>query len=218
MKKILLAEDNANVNIFNTKMLKEKGFEVISVLTLSAARNKLKNYKPDLIVLDVGMPDGSGFDFLKEVREYSDIPVLMLTGFSDDKNVVAGFNAGCDDYLSKPYSFEVLLARINRLLKSFEKAEIIVKGKLKFNLLTMQAFILDEDLMLTPKDFSLLHFMAVNEDKELCAEEIFAKVWGQPLSADKKALINAVSRLRKKLVDSGYTINSVYGKGYIFEK
>ncbi len=200
-------------------MLGEKGFDVICASTLAQARKKLKENEPDAMVLDIGMPDGSGLDFLKEIRGFSDIPTLVLTGFSDNENIVNGFNIGCDDYLAKPYSFDVLLARLNRLLKvSHNSKQFITKRNLRLNLLSMQAFVFDEDLMLTPKDFSLLHFMVNNEEIELSAQQIFSSVWGQPISEDKKALINAVSRLRKKLVRSGYAINSLYGKGYIFEK
>ncbi len=218
MKKILLVEDNINVNVFNTKMLEENGFEVKTAATLADARIKLSSYHPDLMVLDIGMPDGSGLEFLKQVRVYSDIPTLILTGFSDDKNTVSSFDAGCDDYLAKPYSFNVLLVRINRLLKSSQiTKDIVVKRNLRFDFMSMQVFVMDKDLMLTPKDFALLSFMANNEGKELSAEEIFEKVWGQPISTDKRALVNAISRLRKKLANSGYTINSLYGKGYVFE-
>ena len=215
--KILMVEDNKDIQIFNRKMLIEEGFIVIIAMTLAEAKEKLEEEIPDLIILDIGMPDGSGLDFLQTLRETSLIPVLMLTGFSRSQDVVQGFEMGCDDYLAKPYTFEVLLVRMKYLLKTANRVpEIVSRGSLTMNIFSKQAFINEVDLLLTPKDFALLQILTQNEGQELKFKDIYKKVWGQHSNNDTRALVNGVSRLRKKLVGSGYEIITVYAGGYVF--
>ncbi len=214
---ILLIEDNINVQKFNSDLLREEGYEVLTASTLKEAREKISI--PDLIVLDVGMPDGSGLDFLLEIRKNSDTPVLILSGFSQDTDVVSGFNKGCDDYLAKPYSFDVLLARIKRLMQTHQKptAEII-KGGLTLDVDKARAKINGADLHLTLKQFSLLKILVEKEGESVSFDSIYDAIWGQQTEDNTKVLVNTVYRLRKKLTNSGYTIKSEYGNGYVFEK
>ena len=218
-KLILLIEDSKKVQNYNKKMLQRCGFEVETALTLAHAEALLKVKIPDAIVLDIGMPDGSGFDFLENLRLVSKIPVLLLTGFSDTKDVVIGFKRGCDDYLTKPYTFEVLLARLERLLQRAEQIpETIKRDLISLDILSRKAFVKDVDLLLTPRDFSLLQFFIQNENRLLDTDFIYEKVWGHSMGEDSQALTNAISRLRKKLLGCGYTISMEYNTGYRFER
>jgi DNA-binding response OmpR family regulator len=145
----------------------------------------------------------------------------MLSGYGTDQDVVRGFKSGCDDYLAKTYTFEVLLARIKRLLHGAEHVpERITRGELSLDAMAMAAYLHGEDMLLTQKEFSLLMVFIQNEDKEISAEYIGEKVWAATNGFDKRALRSHVSRLRKRLEagKSGYTIRSVYGSGYSFEK
>ena len=115
---ILLVEDNKKVQKFNKRMLERNNFTIETAFTLAEARDILTRQTPSVIILDVGMPDGNGLDFLREFRKTSQIPVLLLTGYRIDTGFVKSFTTDRDDYLAKPYEFEVLLGRIKRLLQN----------------------------------------------------------------------------------------------------
>jgi len=129
-KAILLVEDDKKVQGFNKRLLAGEGFVVQTAMTLADARGILEQQATDAMILDIGMPDGNGLDFLRELRQTSGIPVLMLTGYGETSDVIKGFESGCDDYLRKPYTFEELLARLKRLLYRAEQLpETVTRGR-----------------------------------------------------------------------------------------
>lgn len=139
--RILCVEDNKRVQEFNRFQFAEQGYAIDTAFTLASARESLTREEPQLIILDINMPDGDGRDFLRELRAsdsaLSRLPVLMLTGCGDDTDVVAGFESGCNDYLAKPYSFQVLLMRTKELLKRAEQSSGVMEdsfNKEKFEL------------------------------------------------------------------------------------
>ena len=215
----MLVEDSKKVQNYNNYLLSEQGFDVITAMTLAEAETCLETRDPDAIILDIGMPDGSGLDFLRELRRISRIPVLLLTGFGESKDIVLGFETGCDDYLTKPYTFEVLLVRLLRLIQGAEQVpEIVTKGLLTLKLIPREAYVNGKNLLLTPKFYSLLQFLIQNENRMIGAEKIYEAVWGRPMAGNSQALHTAVSRLRSKLKGCGYTITTGYGNGYRFER
>ena len=217
-KTVLLVEDNADVQEFNKFLLEKQGFEVDTAYTLAAARGVIALRMPDAIVLDIGLPDGSGLDFLKELRKISKVPVLVLTGYGKDSDVVRGFKSGCDDYLSKPYTFAVLLARLEHMLQStVQVPTLMIYGTLKLDVLGGKAFLHDADLLLAQKEFTLLVTLARNAGQTLDAGYLYEKAWGQPMNDNTSALKNMVYRLRKKIKGSGYDILAQRGQGYVFE-
>ncbi len=217
-KLILLVEDSKKVQNFNKRMLERAGFAAASAMTLAAARACLAQQTPGAIILDIGMPDGSGLDFLRELRETSQIPVLLLTGYGETKDIVQGFQGGCNDYLTKPYTFEVLHVRLLRLLQNAEQVpETIAKGPFSLNLTSMIAYRNGEDMLLTQKEFALLLLFLQNEGKTMSAEYIYEKVWGQNMAGDIRAVKFQVSHLRKKIEGSGYAIPNLRGGSYRFE-
>lgn len=217
-KRVLLIEDNKKVQTFNLDLLTRQGFAVETAMTLADARACLSRQTPDAIILDIGMPDGNGLDFLKELRQTSGIPVLMLTGYSETADIVKGFKDGCDDYLTKPYTFAELLVRLQRLLKNAERVpETVTRGLLILRLASRETFVGSDKLDLTPKDYALLQFFVQNEGRIMQMAYIYETVWGQPMAGDSQAISSAVSRLRKKLKGRGYTISAEYGAGYCFE-
>jgi DNA-binding response OmpR family regulator len=220
--KILCVEDNQKVQEFNKFQFAENGYDVDTAYTLAEARELFECETPRLIILDINMPDGDGRDFLRELRASgSNIPVLILTGYGEDKDVVEGFESGCNDYLSKPYSFQVLLMRTKELLKRAEQSSNIVEnGGLTLDKALNRAYINGVDLVLTQKEFALLLLFIQNEGKVMESEQIYEKVWKAPLGTDKRALRRHVSNLRSKLLDQhcGYDINTVHKVGYCLEK
>ena len=218
-KTILLIEDNERVNDFNRRLLEKQGFTVHIALTLSAARDVFSQCRPDALVLDIGMPDGSGLDFLRELRLTSKIPVLLLTGNGQDKDIELGFALGCNDYLPKPYSFGVLLARLSNLLQSAQQVpETIVRGLLTLKTTSMTAYNGGEDMLLAQKEFAVLLLFTQHEGKTMSTEYLYEQAWGQPMNEDNKAVKRTVSRLRGKLVGSGFSISNEYGEGYRFAR
>jgi len=216
-KKILLVEDNADVQDYNRHLFTKQGFTVVIAMTLSEASVALEREKPDIIVLDIGMPDGSGLDFLREIKKKTEIPVLMLTGYDKDDDVLRGFDFGCDDYLKKPYIFGELLARLKTLLKSAQAVpDKISYGALKLDILSGKAFLYNKDLCLSQKEFAMLLLFTKNKDCFLSAGFIYEKIWGQLLASDTRALTSQIYRLRQKIAGSGYDIITKRGYGYCF--
>jgi DNA-binding response OmpR family regulator len=216
---ILLVEDNEQILRGNERMLKRRGYDVMAAMTLREARERVGTAEPDAIVLDIMLPDGSGLDFMRALRQESNIPILLLTGLTTPEDVVRGLTDGGDDYLTKPYDFSVLLARVEALLRRAGRLpKALRKGPLKLDIMAGQALLHGKNLLLTQKDFALLLLFTQNEDKALSAEHLYEKLWITPILDDTQAVKSAVSRLRRKLAGSGYTIAAKRGEGYLFER
>lgn len=218
-KRILLVEDNEKIMQGNQRMLLRRGYGVASALTLTEARREFEAQTPDLIVLDIMLPDGSGLDFMAELRQYSKVPVLLLTGLTTPEDVVRGLTAGGDDYLSKPYDFGVLLARVEALLRRAEQIpETLTRDRLSLDVAAGAATLDGVDLLLTQKEFALLLIFTQNAGRFISAEYLYEKVWKQPMASDSQAFRKALQRLREKIKDSGWRIEMSRGEGYSFEQ
>lgn len=218
-KVILLVEDNEHILADNRWWLERQGYRVVTSGNLSQAREALRRNRPDGIILDIMLPDGSGLDFLRELRTRSDVPVLLLTGLSTNEDVVRGLAAGGDDYLPKPYDYEVFLARVGALLRRGERIpDLFERGPLTFNILSSQVFLEGKDMLLTQKQFAILLMLARREGETFSARHLYESVWRQPMGEDGKAIKTLISRLRGKLAGSGFSIVSLRGEGYRFEK
>lgn len=216
--KILLVEDDLRVQINNKEILERNGYAVLLAMNLTEARILVEEQNPAAVVLDITLPDGDGVDFLRELRQTLHIPVLMLTASQTPEKAAASFDAGGDDYLRKPYDLKEFRARIDALLRRAERLpNVLQKGSLKLDIIAGQAFLNGEDLLLTQKDFALLLLFTQNEDEVMSAEYLYEKVWKVRLNENVNALKNAISRLRTKLNDTGYTITAIRGEGYMFE-
>jgi len=213
---ILCVEDNVQTQMFNKPLLESKGFAVRQAMTLAAAREALKE-NPCLIILDIHLPDGNGLDFLQELRKTSTIPVIALTNDSKEEDIVKGLESGCDDYVPKPYSFKLLFARIEALLRRSSFLTLI-SGSLALDMLSRSAKLDGADLELTAREFDLLLLLMQNMGKTLDAEFIYGKIWRQPMGDDKNAVRVALSRFRKKIIPAGYDVQTLRGKGYVFDK
>jgi len=228
-KTILIVEDNEEILRLNQKVLNRKGFQVLIAQTLAKARVCLKEHSIHLIVLDILLPDGSGLDFCSEVREKTAAPILMLSGLRSHQDIVGGLLTGGDDYLTKPYRMDELLARIFSLLRrellheqQMEKQapqRIITCGPLKLDTEFGRACLNGQDIGLTPKEFTLLLLLVQNEGEVVPSKEIYEKVWGTSSNDDVRTIWTHISKLRNKLgIDAGSSINitAERGKGYLF--
>jgi DNA-binding response OmpR family regulator len=220
MKTILCVEDDEKVLRNNKIKFTDDGYTVLTAETLAEAREHLKQKQPDAIVLDIMLPDGLGLDLLKEIRERgSNIPVLLLTAWGKPSDIARGLRAGANDYLSKPFDYEVLLARVEAMFRNVEQMpETIIKGALRINIPSMAAFVKSADMLLSQKEFALILLFVQHENRFMSAEYLYEKVWGRGMMGDDNAVRVAVSRLRKKLKNSEYTITAERGEGYCFER
>lgn len=226
-KRILLVEDNKALNRINQRALELDGYSVITAETLADAKVFIERDAPNAIILDVLLPDGNGIEFCKKIREITSAPILFLTSVEGHHQALAGLRAGGDDYLMKPYNLEMLLARIATFFRREEIAEklnhpirTMTEGNMTLDIFSGKAIVNYKDMMLTPKEFSLLLFFMKNKDTIFTAEQLYKEIWKQPMTGDAHAIKNVIYRLRKKLdeVNSGFEIVTTRNKGYVFKR
>lgn len=216
----LLVDDDANVLRANRRALEHAGYVVQCAVTLEEAWRCLCEWPPDAIVLDVRMPDGSGIAFCERARLLTAAPVLFLSALDEKGEVLKALRAGGSDYIAKPCDVEELAARVDAQIalarmNRAASAKPLVRGSLELDLIAQRVCLDGRDLLFTPKDFSLLLFLAQREGEVLGADEIYRVVWGRPFARDAAALKSAVYRLRKKLAGSGYSVTARRGQGYV---
>jgi DNA-binding response OmpR family regulator len=219
MRTILCVEDELDILENNRKAIVDAGYTALTAASVAGAREILQNQTPDAVVLDIMLPDGNGLDLLHELREAGNkVPIIMLTAWGKPSDIARGLNLGANDYLSKPFSYEVLLARVEAMFRNAEEVpETVTRGRFTLNIAAAQAFLDGADMLLTQKEFGLLLLFVQNENRVVSAEYLYEKIWKAPMSEDDSAVKTAVSRLRKKTEGGGYTISVARGEGYCFE-
>ncbi len=221
-KMILVVEDDVQMLGFNERKLRRAGYTVVTAQSIAEALEKFNENIFDLMVLDVMLPDGSGFDLCKKIRLTSDSPILFLTGKTQTEDKVTGLLGGGDYYMTKPYDFDELVAVVKTLLRRVEKndsanidVDIITYKDLTLNKLTLIASANNTDLLLTPKEFSLLMVLAKNIDNPICAKDLYENAFSVPFHDDIRTLWTHLSRLRKKLeANSDIIIQNDRSTGY----
>ncbi|GHV09024.1 DNA-binding response regulator [Clostridia bacterium] len=209
---ILLVEDNPHIMTINRDKLTRAGYRVLEADTLQAASAILTTQQPDLIVLDVMLPDGNGVAWCANLRgDSGEPPVLFLSAKDETPDILDGFEAGGDDYLTKPYDLNILLARIKVLLdKASRVPQRIDKGRLTLDPLSGRAYTDGVDLLLTQKEFALLLLFTQHEGRPLDTEYLYERVWGHSMNENDNAVKYQISRLRGKIADCGFEITAVH--------
>jgi DNA-binding response OmpR family regulator len=199
--RLLCVDDNQQLQNNNKYILEYHKFDVDTAYSLAEARNLLAIAQYDAIILDVMLPDGSGFDFLRELRENGDtIPIIMLTAIGDDEHTVEGLIYGADDYISKPFSYEVLTARLNALFRRKNRDLKEVRyGSIRLDIVAAKCYANGEYISLTAKEFAILMLLIINRDTPTPPEYIFDHVWGGTVTDDRSTLWVHISRLKNKL-------------------
>ena len=221
---LLLVDDDPMLQIVNKKALNEKGYKVQQAYTLTDAWTMYKKEKPKAIILDIILPDGNGFDFLRELRKSSSVPVLILTAMSASDQIAHGLKTGSDYYITKPYDRSVFLAAVESMLRRAEIVpEILECDQFKLYPAAGIALLDGKDMLLTQKEYSILQLLVqqllvLNAEEVVSAESIYEKVWMQEMVDDRNALKQTIYKLREKLADTKYTITNMRNKGYYLEQ
>lgn len=220
MKKplILIADDEMRLRKLVSDFLLNSG---IGVLTAEDGKMALdifieQKQKIDLIILDVMMPQMDGWEVLKEIRKISSVPIIMLTAKSEESDELTGFKLGANDYVTKPFSPSVLVARVENLLKQTRKisSERLLSGNLSIDLIEHIAYIDNCLIEVTPKEFDLLAYFIQNEGIALSRDNILNAVWNHDYFGDLRTVDTHVKQLRAKLGVFSYYIQTVRGIGY----
>ncbi|KSU84479.1 MULTISPECIES: response regulator transcription factor [Fictibacillus] len=222
-KTILVAEDEETISRVLTVYLKHEGFIVQHAFNGLEAATKFKEHSPDLVLLDVMLPELDGWGVLEEIRKSSVCPVIMLTALGDIDYKLKGLNQGADDYISKPFVGEEVIARIHAVLrrssKVLESDNHWQFGNLSIHPKSSQVKVDGESALLTPRDLSLLLFLAGRPNRTFTREELLDQVWGMDYEGSDRAVDLAVKRIRQAL--SGWSrdcgeIRTYRGLGYQF--
>jgi len=213
MKDIVIIEDDVALNQGIALALRRDDLRFHQCFKLGDFK---ANEKADLIILDVNLPDGNGFDFLKKLRKTSNTPVIMLTANDLETDEVMGFELGADDYVTKPFSLMVLRARIEKLLRKTgeQKKDVYEDGTYSFDFERMVFLVGAEAVELSKTEQRLLRFLVQNRDQTLTRDYLVDRIWTDGAEyVDENALSVTVARLRKKL-KANDRIQTVYGIGY----
>jgi len=220
-RKILIADDEVRMRALVRDYLRMKGFQVLEA---ENGREALEVFQrePDiaLILLDVMMPEMDGFETLKELRHISDVPVLMLTARAEEQDELQGFSLGADEYIAKPFSPKVLLARIDAILKRTSTGagdEQLEAAGICLDERAHEVTVDGKKVELSFKEFELLRYFLENQGIALSREKILNHVWNYDYFGDARTIDTHVKKLRAKMGEKGALIRTIWGMGYKFE-
>ena len=218
-KKILVVDDEARMRKLVNDFLTKSGYEVIEAsdgeeaIDIFFEKNDI-----DMVVLDIMMPKMDGWQVLEQIRRFSTVPIIMLTARAEEKDELLGFKMGVDEYISKPFSPKILVARIEAILKrnnNFE--ETIEIGGITIDKTAHQVIIEGENIELSYKEFELLSYFVANKGVALSREKILNSVWNYDYFGDARTIDTHVKKLRSKMGSKGEYIKTIWGMGYRFD-
>ena len=219
--KILVVDDESRMRKLVRDFLVKQNFDVIEAGDGEEALDKFYADKDiALIILDVMMPKINGWDVCKEIRETSKVPVIMLTAKGEESDELLGFDIGADEYISKPFSPKILVARVEAILRRTGKKgddEVMELGGITIDRLAHQVTVDGKELELSYKEFELLTYFAENKGIALSREKILNHVWNYDYFGDARTIDTHVKKLRSKLGERGEYIKTIWGMGYKFE-
>jgi two-component system, OmpR family, KDP operon response regulator KdpE len=200
---VLVVDDEAAILRFLKPALEANGYEMVSAGTVAEATKRIAAESPDIVLLDLGLPDGDGKDVIKRAREWSDVPIIVLSARERETEKIEAFDLGADDYVNKPFNVGELLARMRTALRHRmqRKAEVPVLrvGNLEVDVVRHRATRSGTELKLTPKEFELLSFLSKHAGRVLTHRQILTAVWGPAHTEDTQYLRVYVGQLRQKV-------------------
>lgn len=223
VKTIMIVEDEDRLREILRDYFEEEGFDVVEAANGREAIDKFEKHKIDLMLLDIMMPEIDGMTVCKRIRRNSDVPIIIITAKSEDEDKILGFELGADEYVTKPFSPKVLVARTKALLKRMNQTNakeenIMVTGVITVNRLSYEVKIADSEVPnLSPKEYELLIYLMTHRNKVLSREAILSAVWGSDYYGDLRTIDTHIKKLRVKLGKGAKYIKTIIRAGYMFE-
>ena len=219
MANILVVEDEKNMQSIIVEYIQRGGHTCFTADDGVDAMIILKNNPMDLMILDVMMPHLDGFSVCRMAREMSSLPIILLTAKSDENDKLKGYELGADDYMTKPFSPKVLLAKVNALLRrsSSAPAETLAAGKIAIVPASHGVFLDGAEIALTHKEYELLHFFMANAGQIFSREQLLNRIWGYDFDGTTRTVDTHIKTLRQKLGNEGKHIVTLIRSGYKFE-
>lgn len=227
-KKVLVVDDEKLIVKGIRFSLEQDGMEVDCAYDGEEAFNLAKENQYDMILLDIMLPKMDGFEVCQAIREFSDVPIIMLTAKGDDMDKILGLEYGADDYITKPFNILEVKARIKAIMRRTSPAKpktvddsVIEKGDLKLDCESRRLFILGNEINLTAREFELLELMVRNENKVYSRENLLTMVWGQDYPGDVRTVDVHVRRLREKIEvnpSEPKYVHTKWGVGYYYNQ
>lgn len=200
---ILIVDDDPQIRKMLTAVLAGENFKTVDCENGKGAARLSASVKPDLVLLDLNLPDMDGKDVVKTLREWSQAPIIIVSARSTDEDMIELLTAGADDYVVKPFNFDLLLARINAHLRKAAVREAgepeLVNGELRMDLVRHEVFLRGEKISFTPKEYALLKYFMVNRGRMLTHKDILHEVWGKAHSNDTQYLRTFIGQIREKI-------------------
>ena len=219
--KILVVDDEARMRKLVSDFLVRQNFEVLEAGDGAEAIDIFFADKEiALVILDVMMPKMDGWEVCREIRKYSKVPIIMLTAREDERDELMGFELGVDEYISKPFSPKILVARVEAILRrtnAVSAEDVVTAGKIQVNKAAHQVTVDGKPIELSFKEFELLSYFIENQGLALSREKILNNVWNYDYFGDARTIDTHVKKLRSKLGDCGEYIKTIWGMGYKFE-
>lgn len=219
--KILVVDDESRMRKLVKDFLIHKDFQVVEAGDGEEAIDIFfANKDISLVILDVMMPKMDGWQVCKEIRQYSKVPIIMLTAKSDERDELLGYELGVDEYITKPFSPKILVARVEAVLRrtnNLQTDSVLKAGGIEMDVNAHMVKIDGEAIELSYKEFELLHYFVVNEGVALSREKILNNVWNYDYFGDARTIDTHVKKLRSKMKEKGEYIKTIWGMGYKFE-
>lgn len=222
--KLLLVEDDAEMREIITDYFIEKSsgtFAISSAETGNEGYQKCFDNEYDLVLLDVMLPEVDGFTICRELRKTSDVPIIFITARHKEEDRLHGYQLGCDDYVTKPFSLAELYAKVTALLrraKGMIRNEIMTAGSIKLDPYRYTVFVNDEEVILAPIEFAVLKILMDNLGQVVSRDSLLIRVWGYDFDGNDRVVDNHIKKLRKALGNASSQIKTVFKRGYKLEE
>lgn len=216
-RKILIIEDEKPLAQVLEDTFSQEGFEIIKAFDGENGVDKFYNEKPDLILLDINLPKKLGWEVCKEIRETSNIPIIMMTARDSDSDEYNGLSIGADDYITKPFNLKILLLKVKKLLK-LDDNNIYKFENFSFDIKKGEITINGENSELTRREIQFLEYMIKNKGIIFSRDYLLNEIWGFDFEGDDRVVDTLVKRIRKKLGDYSFLLKTIRGMGYIFDE
>ena len=225
--RILIVDDEPALQSMVGEILTQAGYETESALCCAQAVERFRTAAPDAVLLDVMLPKMDGFQVCQAIREFSDMPIVMLTAKSEDMDKILGLEYGADDYITKPFNILEVKARIKAIMRrtarkeeNTQTAKVLVKGNMKIDCESRRVFIGEREINLTAKEYDVLELLAMNPNKVYSRENLLDLVWGVDYPGDARTVDVHIRRLREKIElnpSEPKYVHTKWGVGYYFQ-